>query len=167
MKLRVTVDGEGSLVDLQPSEELVAYALQGFVTAEGKASVAEITPGLFSVLLGKRSYTICLARTGEGWEVWAAGRRFSVSVADLRDSSAKRKKSTVNGPTEIQAQMPGKVVKLLVEPGAFVETGQGLIVVEAMKMQNEMKSPRDGRVSKIYAVEGRTVVPAEKLMVVE
>ncbi|MDQ2711831.1 MAG: acetyl-CoA carboxylase biotin carboxyl carrier protein subunit [Acidobacteriota bacterium] len=167
MKLRVTIDGEDCLLDLQATEGFTAYALQGLVTAEGKASVAEITPGVFSVLLGKRSYTVHLARTSEGLEVWAAGRRRSVSIADVRDSSAKRKKSTVTGPTEIQAQMPGKVLKLLVEPGAIVETGQGLIVVEAMKMQNEMKSPRDGRVSKIYAVEGRTVVAAEKLMVVE
>ncbi len=167
MKLRVTIDGEDCVLDFQASEGLAAYTLQGFVTAEGKASVAEIMPGVFSVLLGPRSYAVHLNRTAEGLEVWAAGRRRSVSVADVRDSSARQKKSTVNGPTEIRAQMPGKVVKLLVELGATVEAGQGLIVVEAMKMQNEMKSPRPGRVSKIYAVEGRTVAAAEKLMVVE
>ena len=62
--------------------------------------------------------------------------------------------------------MPGKVIKLLVEAAAKVEAGQGLIVVEAMKMQNEIKSPKDGVVSKICVAEGATVGAGEVLMVV-
>jgi biotin carboxyl carrier protein len=68
---------------------------------------------------------------------------------------------------ELRALMPGKVIKLLVQAGAAVEPGQGLIVVEAMKMQNEMKSPKKGIVSRIHAVEGATVVAGEALIVVE
>jgi biotin carboxyl carrier protein len=63
--------------------------------------------------------------------------------------------------------MPGKVIKLLVESGSTVRAGQGLIVVEAMKMQNEMKSPKDGRVSKIHVEEGATVGAGQALIVVE
>ena len=96
MKLRVTIDGEDCLLNLQTTKGGAAYNLHGFVTAEGNASVAEIAPGVFSVLLGKRSYTIRLTRTSEGLEVWAAGSRRSLKVADARDSSVKGKKSTVN-----------------------------------------------------------------------
>jgi biotin carboxyl carrier protein len=63
--------------------------------------------------------------------------------------------------------MPGKVIKLLAEKGAAVQAGQGLIVVEAMKMQNEMRSPRDGVVAKINVAEGATVVAGQALIVVE
>jgi biotin carboxyl carrier protein len=63
--------------------------------------------------------------------------------------------------------MPGKVIKLLVEKGVNVQAGQGLIVVEAMKMQNEMKSPKDGMVSKINVAEGATVGAGQTLIVVE
>jgi pyruvate carboxylase subunit B len=63
--------------------------------------------------------------------------------------------------------MPGKVIKLLVGPGKSVKSGEGMIVVEAMKMQNEMKSPKDGVVSKILVAEGATVGPGETLIVVE
>ena len=72
-----------------------------------------------------------------------------------------------HGPLELRAQMPGKVIKILVAQGAAVQSGQGLIVVEAMKMQNEMKSPKDGVVSKIHAAEGATVAAGEILIVVE
>ena len=68
---------------------------------------------------------------------------------------------------ELRAQMPGKIVKLLVEPQSEVRAGQSLLVIEAMKMQNEMKSPKDGIVTAIYATEGATVLAGERLMVVE
>ncbi len=63
--------------------------------------------------------------------------------------------------------MPGKVIKMLVKHGAAVTVGQGVIIVEAMKMQNEMKSPKDGIVLKIHAAEGSTVAAGETLLVIE
>ena len=65
------------------------------------------------------------------------------------------------------APMPGKVVRVLVAVGAVVEKGQGLIVVEAMKMQNEMKSPKDGVVIVVKTSEGATVSAGEILVVIE
>jgi biotin carboxyl carrier protein len=67
----------------------------------------------------------------------------------------------------VRAQMPGKVIKVLVVSGATVEAGQGLVVVEAMKMQNEMKAPKSGRVARMHAREGATVTAGEPLAVVE
>jgi biotin carboxyl carrier protein len=63
--------------------------------------------------------------------------------------------------------MPGKVVKLLVSAGDEVSVGDGVIIVEAMKMQNEMKAPKAGRVARVYAAEGDTVAAGEALLVVE
>ena len=165
MKLKVTIDGEDSLLEFQQGAP-ATYQLTGVVSASGKASVAEVGPGIFSVLLGRRSLTVHVASNGEEREVWVGGRRYAISVADPRDRSGRQKKPTSAGPLEVHAQMPGKVVKLLVTEGTVVEAGQGLIVVEAMKMQNEMKSPRDGTVTRIYVVEGTAVGAGAKLMVV-
>jgi biotin carboxyl carrier protein len=164
MKLRVTIDGEDALLELHQHEHTI-YKLTGVLTASGQSSIAEIGPGIFSVLLGHRSLAVHIPSKGEEREVWVEGRRYTISVADPRDRSGRQKKQTTSGPLELHAQMPGKVIKLLVAQGAVVQAGQGLIVVEAMKMQNEMKSPRDGSVTKIYVAEGAAVAAGEKLMV--
>ncbi len=135
--------------------------------ASGSASVTEIMPGVFSVLLGSRSFSVHIASIGESLEVWAGNRRHIISIADARDRSGATKKVAAAGPIELRAQMPGKIIKLLVEVGARVQAGQGLIVIEAMKMQNEMKSPKDGLVSKIHVSEGATIAAGETLIVVE
>jgi biotin carboxyl carrier protein len=62
--------------------------------------------------------------------------------------------------------MPGKVVRVLVKQGAAVEAGQGLLVVEAMKMQNEIRSPKSGKIEKLLVVENQTVNAGETLAVV-
>jgi biotin carboxyl carrier protein len=167
MKLQFTIDGENGTLDLRQDAESSTYRLHGAVTGSGKASMAEIAPGVFSVLLNQRSFTVHLAPSADGLEVWIGGTRYIVSTADLRDRSAKLKKQGGAGPVELHAQMPGKVVKLLVGPGASVQAGEGLVVVEAMKMQNQMKSPKDGTVTKIYVKEGAAVAAGERLMIVE
>ncbi|HEY0384866.1 MAG TPA: biotin/lipoyl-containing protein, partial [Pyrinomonadaceae bacterium] len=72
-----------------------------------------------------------------------------------------------DGSLEIVAPMPGKVVRVLVEAGAQVEAGAGLVIVEAMKMQNEMKSPRAGTVTALHVKTGATVNAGEVLAVIE
>jgi len=100
-------------------------------------------------------------------EAWVGNRGYSIEVYDPRDRGANREQQSLAGPLELRALMPGKVVKILVEPGARVESGQSLIVVEAMKMQNEMKSSKDGIVTRIHVSEGATVNAGERLLVVE
>lgn len=167
MKLSVEVDGETYVLELERGSGQVRYALSGQLEASGTAAVAEIMPGVFSILLGSRSIEVRLERAGDAFEAWAGGERHAVTVADARDRSIRANKTGAAGPVELRAQMPGKVVSLLVEVGARVAAGHGLIVVEAMKMQNEMKSPKDGVVSKIHAREGMTVAAGEALLVVE
>ncbi len=167
MKLRIEVDGEEYVLDVRSGNAGAEYSLQGVHSAAGLASVAQISHGVFSILLGARSFTIRLAPKGEELEVWIATERHFISVADARDRSGRQKKVAAAGPIQVRAQMPGRVIKLLVQKGAAVKAGQGLIVVEAMKMQNEMKSPKDGVVSKINVSEGDTVAAGQALLVVE
>jgi biotin carboxyl carrier protein len=134
----------------------------------GTASVIEVMPGVFSVLAGNHSYLIRLSPGREGeLDVLVGTGRFSITVGDLRDQAPRKKAASHAGPLELRAQMPGKVVKLLVGAGDSVSAGQGLIIVEAMKMQNEMKSPKDGVVSRICTSEGATVAAGNPLLVIE
>jgi biotin carboxyl carrier protein len=176
LRLRIEVDRDSYSLDLQRNGATSEYRLgvpqtgaggQGIRNSSGTASVIEVMPGVFSVLLSHRSFTVYVVPNGENLEVWTAGERHVISIADARDRSSKKKSLSAAGPMELRALMPGKVIKLLIQVGAAVEPGQGLIVVEAMKMQNEMKSPKKGIVSRIHAIEGATVVAGEALIVVE
>jgi biotin carboxyl carrier protein len=167
LKWRIELDNETYLLDLTSHGERSEYVLRGALESSGAASVVQLTPGVFSVLLGARSFHVSIAPSGESLETWAGTQRHSISFADPRDRAGQSKKGTAHGPLELRSQMPGKVIKVLVSNGARVQAGQGLIVVEAMKMQNEMKSPKDGVVSKIQAIEGATVAAGETLMLVE
>jgi len=167
LKLSVEVDGASYVLELERDGSQARYKLSGERDASGEATVAEIMPGVFSILLGHRSVEVRVERAGDALEAWTGGERHVVSVADARDRSIRANTAGATGPVELRAQMPGKVVSVLVEVGARVQAGHGLIVVEAMKMQNEMKSPKDGVVSKIHAREGATVAAGEALLVVE
>ena len=182
MKLTVELDGETYTLDLRPNGPHSDFTLKGAQSASGTASVVEVMPGVFSVLLAgapctaapgdssrvSRSVTVRIASKSEQQlEVWVGTQRHTASIADARDRSPKAKKISAAGPIEIRAQMPGRVIKLLAELNASVRAGQGVIVVEAMKMQNEMKSPKDGMVSKILVSEGAAVAAGETLVVIE
>ena len=168
MKLQIDLDGETHSLELEMENGRIRYSVEGFA---GDASVAETMPGVFSVLVGDRSFRVTLGSgeaAGSDFEVWPNGdQRHAISLADLRDRSSRRTPGSGNGPVEVRAQMPGKVIKVLAALDAQVEMGDGLVVVEAMKMQNEMKAPKSGRVMRIHVKEGATVAAGEPLVVVE
>jgi biotin carboxyl carrier protein len=167
LTLRVEVDGQSYTLKLQRNGSASHYSVEGGSPEAGTASVVEVKPDVFSVLLGHKSFTVFISERDGALEAFAATQRHVISIADARDRSAGSKKVAAAGPVEIRAQMPGKVIKLLVHAGAAVQAGQGVIVVEAMKMQNEMKSPKAGVVSRIRVQEGATVAAGETMMVVE
>ena len=95
-------------------------------------------------------------------------RSYAVKLANpKRLRSAAQLGAHADGSIEIVAPMPGKVVRVLVEAGAQVEAGAGLVVVEAMKMQNELKSPRAGTVVSLQTEAGATVKAGDVLAVIE
>jgi biotin carboxyl carrier protein len=101
--------------------------------------------------------------------VLVRGQVARVDVADERRLRLRAGSAgfTAEGKQVINAPMPGKVVKVLVKVGDEVKEGQGLVVVEAMKMENELKSPKAGKVVELLAKEGTTVENNAKLVVVE
>lgn len=167
MRFTVTVDDREYILDFEPGGEKAHYHLKGEIESSGSISIEEVAPGVFSVLLDSRSFTVHVAPNGSGLEAWTGTRRRAIALSDMRDRSARSKSTGAAGPLQVKAQMPGKVIKLLVSAGEKVETGQGLVVVEAMKMQNEMRSRKTGIVAKILVREGATVAAGEILMVVE
>jgi len=137
----------------------------------GDAHTEEITPGVYSLLLNGSSYEAFVSkRPGDasgpaGPYVVAVGlRRYLVELRDPRRWRGSGSSLEAEGPQEIVAPMPGKIVKLLVTEGQQVERGQGILVIEAMKMQNELRAPRAGRVERIYMTEGLGVETGARLV---
>jgi biotin carboxyl carrier protein len=135
-----------------------------YKTLEGDFVVTPLRPGIFSVLLKGRSYRVVL---GSPAEVFVNGRVLAIEVFDPRDLRAGAGARANHGRQEIAAPMPGKIVRVLVIAGEMVEEGQELVVVEAMKMQNEMKSPKTGRVAEVRTSADSTVAAGDVLVVIE
>ncbi|MEQ1949600.1 MAG: biotin/lipoyl-containing protein [Bryobacteraceae bacterium] len=140
------------------------YEAKGGETLEREFSVEPGGPGRYSILIEGRSYAAAML---PGGGVSVNGVVIPVEVIDPRGYRGRSRGSSTEGPQQITAMMPGRVVNILVEVGAEVEAGQGLIVVEAMKMQNEMKSPKAGKVTEVRAKAGSAVKAGEVLMVIE
>jgi biotin carboxyl carrier protein len=139
-------------------------------TLDGVARVASVTsvePGIYSVLVDGHSYEVKVIESAEGWLVDVAGTQYSFLVDDPRDSPSGAAGAASRGVQKVAAPMPGKVVRVLVEAGQSVAAGEGIAVVEAMKMQNELKAARDGRVASLHVREGATVAAGEVLATIE
>lgn len=132
-----------------------------------QAQIQQVQPGIFFVLLDGRSYEARVEQ--DGGRVWVAigGSRFEVRIVDPRRWSGHAAGAQTGGRENIRALMPGKIVRLLVAPGEQIAAGQALLVIEAMKMQNEMKAARAGRVVSMAVREGDTVPAGAILAAIE
>jgi len=160
------IGGEERLIEVTPREngyrvvigerelDLDAVHLQGFA---------------LSLIAGTGSYR-CDIDPGKNGQirVLVGETVYPLEILDERRLRMRRAggKFTLEGPQRIDAPMPGKVTRVLVKAGDQVEEGQGLVVVEAMKMENELKSPKAGKVTELHAVEGEAVESGAKLAVV-
>jgi acetyl/propionyl-CoA carboxylase alpha subunit len=131
------------------------------------ANVETPEPGVYSVLLEGRSYDAFVEDTPTGLVVTIEGYRFEIEARDPRRWFRKTAGAGADRVQSILSPMPGKVIRVLVAPGDPVVPGQGIVVVEAMKMQNELKSNRTGRVLAVPAKEGATVTAGELLATIE
>jgi biotin carboxyl carrier protein len=129
--------------------------------------IEAVEPGVYSVLVDGRSYEARIEQSNGCVTVFIDGHRFEVEIQDPRRWSRHTSRPGMEGRLHVTAAMPGKIVRLLVAEGDTVEAGQGLLVVEAMKMQNEMKAPKPGRVVSLSARGGATVTAGEVLAVIE
>ena len=109
-----------------------------------------------SLLVGGESHEVGIEKRPEGFVVQFPGESMPVVLAEaVRGLSTPARRA--HGPVRLTAPMPGRVVRVLEVPGAEVAVGQGLVVIEAMKMENELKSPRAGRVLEVAVREGQAV----------
>ncbi len=157
-------------------QELILKVVDGRVHSEigGRVYDLEVrqpSPESYLFFLGANVYESRVSERAAAKEVFDVdlhGRCHAVTIVDpKRLRSGQNSDRHHHGATEIRAQMPGKVVRVRIEAGASVEKGAGVVVVEAMKMQNEMKSPREGVVVSINVKAGDTVNAGDVLAVVE
>ncbi len=139
----------------------------------GEADYAEIATDIYSILVDGRSYEVRVTgRHDEPSEELHAGtyivsvgtHRYPAEVLDPRRRRHAGSAAPLEGRQDILAPMPGKIVRILVSENREVARGQGLLVIEAMKMQNELRASRPGRVEKIYVREGTSVETGFKLL---
>lgn len=123
-----------------------------------------LQPGVLSLIVGGRQYRCILDGNG----MLIDGRRFAFEVNDPRSLQGRRGAGAgAAGPRPVKAPMPGRVVRVLVAAGEDVVEQQGIVVIEAMKMQNELKSPKAGKVVRVAVAPGDTVGAGDVLAVVE
>ncbi len=148
--------------------ELEREAAGWRVTMDGRAvavDAVEIAPNVFSILFKGQSFEISVTPSPGGkLKLQTGTQEYTADIVDPRAWSGRHHGHVeAEGRQQIVAPMPGKVVRLLVKAGDHVEAGQGLLVVEAMKMQNEIRSPKSGAVERILAIEGQAVNAGEVL----
>lgn len=166
MKLEIEIGGKVRTVELSRGEAPQQYR----ATMDGEPVEFEarlLRPGVLSLLLEGRSYRLVLEEDPNDPAILIAGRRLPYRLDDPRSLKARRSHAgSSDGPKPIKASMPGRVVRVLVERDAAVEAHQGIVVIEAMKMQNEIKSPKAGTVAEIRVAPGDTVAAGEVLAVI-
>jgi len=134
---------------------------------EIESDAAEINPGVFSILIGGEAFEARVEPSAGKLRVHVDGKEYVAAVHDPRQwRRGDGVAAESQGRQQVIAPMPGKVVRVLVKPGEEVEAGQGIVVVEAMKMQNAVRSPKTGRVERVLVAEGQAVNAGEALAVI-
>ena len=155
-----------SLEDGQRYTSRVERRRDGYdVNADGlETTVTELGGGNWVVSTPAGSVAAHVTVRDSEVEVTVGHERFRFRGLDGSYSGVRR--SSATGQADVKAPMPGKVIKILATVGDRVEAGQGVLLFEAMKMQNEIRSPRAGRLNEILVEPGQAVVAHERLFVV-
>jgi biotin carboxyl carrier protein len=166
MKFDVRIGDKTRIVELERNADRWRIALDGQPL---DADAVQVAPNIFSILLRGQSHEIRVTPSPNGTLTLQTNlEEFTAEVVDPRAWSGRHHSALeAEGRQQVVAPMPGKVVRLLVKAGDTVEAGQGLLVVEAMKMQNEIRSPKSGIVERLLAQEGKAVNAGEILAWVE
>ncbi len=167
MRFHIEVGGRVREVGIEPHGASVA------VTVDGSPVDVEVLPvggGRFSLRFPgtgrQQDVVVAPGRDGADVEVLVGGLRVPARLRP-EGRSGKRAARGDDAPERVVAPMPGKVVRLLVKPGDQVSARQGVIVVEAMKMENELRAGRDGIVRDVLVAEGALVDAGAPLVVIE
>ena len=169
MKLEVRIGGLARQIEIQrksPNQFVISGEDRG--GKDTKIDAIEVAPNTYSILVDGRAFEAVVVPAAEGVLVRCGGQEFYALISDPR--AWRRGRDTQfgsEGKQQITAPMPGKVIRLLVNTGEKVEADQGLIVVEAMKMQNEIRAPRGGTIERFFVREGDAVAAGEPLVTIQ
>jgi biotin carboxyl carrier protein len=172
MKLNLEIQDRQRVIEIEGGNNPGHY----IATLDGRPFEVEarlLRPGVLSLLIAGRSHRVVReddapAANGNDTAILLDGIRFPYRIEDPRSLKARRAHSgAADGPRLIKASMPGRVVRVVATRGEPVEANQGVVVIEAMKMQNELKSPKAGRVVEIRVAAGDTVIAGDVLAVIE
>lgn len=166
MKLHAEISGKNHEIEVQRKGLMVLADIDG---RKIEAEVSQLEPGVFLIKREGRIFEVSVSRGGGvTTSVRVDANEFEVKLYDpKRLRGVAGDDGHAAGPAEIKTAMPGKVVRLLVEVGAEVEKGDGIVIVEAMKMQNELKAPKAGMIKEIRVTAGTTVAAGETLATIE
>jgi biotin carboxyl carrier protein len=166
MKIELEIDGQIIEVEFTFAGGAAQLTFGG-VTQE--AQVSEPEPGLFTIIINDRVYRCALEKLASGAiEVIVNGKRIPVAARDKKHLRGQAgADADASGQIKLSSPMPGKVVRVMLTAGDEVAAHQGVLVVEAMKMQNEVQSPKAGKVAEIKVAEGQTVNAGEVLAVID
>ena len=165
MNLEVAVEGKVHTLELARAEN----GWRCIVDGESVNVDAVLTrKNVISIIIDGIAYEVKREIDSNDQYVWVHNARFKTEVRDPRSLRARRAAAaTGEGPQKLIAPMPGKVVRVIVKEGDTIEAGKGVLVVEAMKMQNELKATKTGTVQKIMVAEGANVNAGDALAIIE
>jgi biotin carboxyl carrier protein len=133
-----------------------------------KADLRQAGPTSFSIIVGNRSFDLDVIRQGDDFVISSRAGVTRLTMEDARRRLMNSRGSReVSGKVQMRAMMPGRVLSVAVKAGDQVEAQQGVLVIEAMKMENELKSPKAGKVVEVKVAAGQTVEKGELLIVIE
>lgn len=162
MRLDATVDGRTFRVEVRREGDGYEVTLDGVPI---EVDLAETSGDFASFIVKGLSHDVGLEKRSDGYRVHLPDETYTVALAEPSRDGA-RPPHRADGPTHLTAPMPGRVVKVLVEEGREVVAGEGLVVIEAMKMENEVKASRGGSVRKVAVRQGQAVEAGALLVVV-
>lgn len=164
MKYICTVKGEKYVIDIDQ---------EGRITVDEQTHEIDVqflsNSGVLSLLLDKHSIEAIVEERDDTWEVLIHGELYSVLVQDERAFRLAKERGTsfdVSGDAIVNSPMPGLIIDILVEVGQSVEQGEKMVVLESMKMENELRSPRDGVVAHVYVIPGASVEKGQALVTI-
>ena len=164
MTYDIAIDGKSHRLDLNRAGGAWSWRVDG---REVAVDAVLARPDVLSLRIGHQAYEVKCERVAGEMHLWVGSARFAAEVRDPRSFRGRVRPVDDHGPRKLTAPMPGKIVRVLVSQGAAVEAGAGVLVVEAMKMQNEIKSPKKGTIQKILVGEGAAVNAGDVLAIVE
>jgi biotin carboxyl carrier protein len=164
MTYDITIDGRNYRLDLNHEDSRWSCCLDG---SDVEVDAVLARPDVLSLCIGNKAYEVKCERVAGEMHLWVGSARFAAEVRDPRSLRGRVRAVDDHGPKKLTAPMSGKIVRVLVSQGDEVEAGAGVLVVEAMKMQNEIKSPKKGTIQKILVSGGAAVNAGDVLAIVE